>query len=247
MLFLNNEILMEHNTLNTLNLTVGYEKPIITNINCSLQKGDFITLFGSNGAGKSTLIKTLTRKITPINGEIKLEGKYLNNYASNELSKKIALVSTNNQFDLNLTVYDILALGRLPYLNLFGKLMEVDINFIDKYISLLNINELRSKYFHQLSDGQKQKILIARALIQNTPIIILDEPTTHLDIKNRVLIFKLLKEIAQSENKSIICATHELNTALDYCSKVWLIDKQNNFIDTLPNKLTLDKAYNLLF
>ncbi len=238
---------MEHKMLAISNLSIGYKKSIVKNINSSLAPGDFVVLLASNGAGKSTLIKTLTQKIESKEGEVKLESKLLSHYSKYQLSKKIAIVSTNHRFDLNLTVYDILALGRLPYLNLLGQLKAKDIEIINQYIDKLEVGQLLKKYFHQLSDGQKQKVLIARALIQDAPIIILDEPTAHLDIKNKFFIFQLLKEIAIKERKSILCATHEVDVALKHCSKVWLIDKEQRFIATTPNEININKVYSTLF
>lgn len=230
-----------------LNLDIGYSKPLVTNINATLNQGEFIVLLGSNGAGKSTFLKTLTKKVTKLEGQIKLDNNKLSNYSNQQLSQKIAIVSTNQQFDLNLTVSDILALGRIPYLNLLGKLMSKDIAVINKHTNSLDIADLLKKYFHQLSDGQKQKVLIARALIQETPIIILDEPTAHLDIKNRFFIFELLNKIAVKEQKSIICATHEIDIALKYSTKAWLIDKNRNLLTIDPKNTNTDKVYTMLF
>lgn len=238
---------MEHKVLEILNLDIGYSKPLVSNINATLNQGEFIVLLGSNGAGKSTFLKTLTKKVTKLEGQIKLDNNKLSNYSNQQLSQKIAIVSTNQQFDLNLTVSDILALGRIPYLNLLGKLMSKDIAVINKHTNSLDIADLLKKYFYQLSDGQKQKVLIARALIQETPIIILDEPTAHLDIKNRFFIFELLNKIAVKEQKSIICATHEIDIALKYSTKAWLIDKNRNLLTIDPKNTNTDKVYTMLF
>ena len=247
MLSLNNETLMNNKVLDITNLSIGYSLPIVREINCSVRKGEFVVLFGANGAGKSTFIKTILQQQARFTGEIKLNNSKLSSYSSLELAKEIAIVSTTTQFDLNLTVYDLLALGRIPYLNLFGKLNENDKKCIDKYITLLDLKHLLAQAFHTLSDGQKQKVLIARALIQDTPIIILDEPTAHLDVKNRMMIFKLLNEIATQQEKAIVCATHEIDFALKYCTSVWLIDKHQNFITDDASKFNTDTVYCNLF
>lgn len=238
---------MAKNVLEISNLSIGYSKSLVKNINCSLKEGEFVVLFGANGAGKSTFVKTILQLQAPLLGEIKLNNNKLETYSNFETSKQIAIVSTNTQFDLNLTVYDTLALGRIPYLNLLGKLRAEDSSIIKKYIRLLALSELTNQPFHELSDGQKQKVLIARALIQDTPLIILDEPTAHLDVKNRMLIFELLNNIAITEKKAIVCATHEIDIALKYSTTVWLMDKSQNFILNSSNNFTTDTVYSNLF
>lgn len=238
---------MANKLLDISNLSIGYIKPIVKNINCSLDKGEFAVLLGANGSGKSTFIKSILQYQAYLTGSIKLNDIQLNSFSNLNLAKKIAIVSTDTQFDLNLTVYDILAIGRIPYLSIFGKLKEKDLAIINKYIEALDLMLLLNQLFHQLSDGQKQKVLIARALIQDTPLIILDEPTAHLDVKNRMLIFNLLKKIAADEHKSIICATHEIDFALKNSTSVWLIDKHQNFITNKSNKFNTDMVYCNLF
>ncbi len=229
------------------NLSVGYQNTIISEVNTNLYAGDFNILLGANGAGKSTLIKTITRQIEPLIGDVFLHEKSISQFSHAEIAKEISIVSTNNNFDASLTVKDVLNLGRIPYLNFFAKLKIEDNQIVDKYIKLLELEALIKMHFNQLSDGQKQKVLIARALIQDTPIIILDEPTAHLDVKNRMLIFSLLKEIATSEHKAVICATHEIDIALKYATNVWLIDKHQNFIEDKANKFNSDTVYCNLF
>ncbi|MCT4583163.1 MAG: ABC transporter ATP-binding protein [Flavobacteriales bacterium] len=238
---------MDSQLLKINELAVGYTSTIISKINAVVKAGDFITLFGANGAGKSTLLKTILQQLPPKSGQLLLNQKNITEYSNTALAKNIAIVNTNKNFDLNLTVYDILALGRIPYLNLFGKLTQQDQEIIEKYIQELALNAIVDNYFYQLSDGQKQKVLVARALIQDTDLIILDEPTAHLDIKNRITIFQLLQNIAHKKQKAIICVSHEIDIALKYASKVWLIDKHHNFITDTPDKFNTDTIYCNLF
>jgi len=228
-------------------ISTGYQNAILTGVNTVLHAGELVILLGANGAGKSTLIKTITQQVDSLEGLIELNGKNILNFSHSAMAKEVSIVSTNNHFDASLRVKDILSLGRIPYLNFFAKLKEEDHKIISKYVKLLQLESLIENYFNQLSDGQKQKVLIARALIQNTPIIILDEPTAHLDVRNRMLIFSLLKKIAKSENKAIICATHEIDIALKYASSVWLIDKHKNFIEDSANKFNSETVYCNLF
>lgn len=238
---------MDSNILKIENLTIGYSNPLIDTINSSVNAGDFIVLFGANGAGKSTLFKTILQQIPALKGRLKLSEIDISNYSNLAISKKIAIVNTNKYFDLNLTVNDILALGRIPYLNIFGKLTKTDKEIISKYIKELDLQDLLNAYFYQLSDGQKQKVLIARALVQDTDLILLDEPTAHLDIKNRITIFELLQKIANKEQKAIICASHEIDIALKYASTVWIIDKHSNFLTDSTYKFNTDTVYCNLF
>ncbi len=238
---------MDEVILQLENLTIGYNKPLLSSINTNLLRGDFNLLLGANGVGKSTLIKTILQQIKTLSGQIKIKNKNLQEYNHTDISKLISIVTTNNNFDANLTVSDVLNLGRIPYLNFFAKMKEEDILLVNKYAHLLNLEALKQKYFNQLSDGQKQKVLIARALIQDTPIIILDEPTAHLDVRNRMLIFKLLRSIAINENKAIVCATHEIDLALKQATKVWIIDKHNNFIEDRAEKFNTEIIYCNLF
>lgn len=238
---------MDNSILNIENLTIGYSSSLMDNITCDAYAGDFIVLFGANGAGKSTLFKTILQQLSKIEGKLHLNQVDISNYSNQAISKKIAVVNTNKHFDLNLSVYDILALGRIPYLNIFGKLSKTDKNIIKQYVKELDIQDIIHSNFYQLSDGQKQKVLVARALIQDTDLIILDEPTAHLDIKNRITIFKLLQKIATQKQKAIICASHEIDIALKYASKVWLIDKHRNFITDSSKKFNSDTVYCNLF
>lgn len=238
---------MDKEVLKISNLDVGYNSVLVNNINCSLYKGQFVSMFGANGTGKSTFIKTILQQIPIKKGSVFIENKRLKNYTNLEISKLISIVYANNNIDLNLTAKDVLCLGRIPYLNILGRITKLDEDIINKYIELLNISDLLEKYFHQLSDGQKQKILLARALIQDTPLIILDEPTSHLDIKNRIEIFKLLKNISKKENKSIVCVTHEIDIAIKYSDIIWYIDKGKKFNSKLNSNVNLQQIYDVLF
>jgi len=228
-------------------LSVGYRQAILQNINTELVEQEFVILLGANGVGKSTLLKTILNHLPAINGEVILLGKEVRLYSNLEMAKKVAIVTTQKQFDYTLHVKDVLELGRIPYLNFFAKLTNTDKDIIEKYIEKFTLSALLHQKFSKLSDGQKQKVLIARALIQNTPVIILDEPTVHLDVKNRMQTFELLKNVALEENKTIICATHEIDIALRYATKVWLIDKHQNFIIDDANKFNSDTVYCNLF
>ena len=202
---------------------------------------------GANGSGKSTLLKSIVGEIPLQSGEVLLFDKQVSAYSAQEKAQTIAIVTTERNFNPYLTVWDVLVLGRIPYLNLFAQLKEEDVQIIESYVSLLGIEGWLKMKFHQLSDGQKQKVLIARAFIQDADLILLDEPTAHLDVKNRVEVFSLLQKLSKEKDKAIICATHEINIALDYSDRTWMIDKHSNFIDDKSSKFNQDIVYCNLF
>ena len=186
-----------NNILSTSNLSIGYttkkEKMVIAeNLNLNFEAGKLIALIGANGIGKSTLLRTITGIQKPLSGFIKLQEKDIHLFDSLELAQNLSLVLTEKLPPSNLTVFELIALGRQPYTNWIGKLSDEDLLQINHAMELTQITHLSSKKHHEISDGQLQKVLIARALAQDTPLIILDEPTTHLDLFHKVGVFKLL-------------------------------------------------------
>lgn len=201
---------------------------------------------GINGIGKSTLLRTLGNFQPKISGSIQIEGKELSAYNELQIASKISVVLTEPIASKNLSVYELLALGRQPYTNWLGKLADNDISIIDKSVSLLELEPFLTKKCFQLSDGQLQRVLIARALIQDTDVILLDEPTTHLDLYHKVSILKLLKSMAHETNKIILYTSHEIELAIQLCDKMLILDGTNNAFDQ-PCKLIENKNFNTLF
>lgn len=214
--------------LKTNDLTIGYrsKKQVTTiakNLNINVSAGKLICLLGKNGIGKSTLLRTLTNVQPPLNGVVKIADKLLHKIDSLELSKLLSLVLTERLPDSNLTVFELVALGRQPYTNWVGKLTANDLLLVNKALDQTNTRHLASKNYYKLSDGQLQKVLIARALAQDTSLIVLDEPTAHLDLHHTIETFTLLKELAQKFNKTILVSTHEINLALQLADTLWLM------------------------
>jgi len=173
--------------LTTSNLCVGYSskkeiKTIASNINLTLKKGELIALIGANGIGKSTLLRTLIGIQPPLSGAVILNGKNILDYDSISFAQNLSIVLTEKLPPSNLTVFEIIALGRQPYTNWIGTLTDFDIEKINEAMELTQITSLADKKHYEISDGQLQNVLVARALAQDTPLIILDEPTTHLDL-----------------------------------------------------------------
>ncbi|HGT1575348.1 TPA: ABC transporter ATP-binding protein [Clostridioides difficile] len=216
--------------LKTNNLSVGYNnKVVISNINVEVKNGEILCLLGSNGAGKTTLLRSLSKLISPIKGEIYLNGVNINCISRKALSKKMALVLTNRLLGDLMTVQDIVNIGRYPYTGFFGSLSKKDLIMVDKALESVDALHLKKRYFDELSDGEKQKVLVARALVQEPEIIILDEPTTHLDIKHRLELINILKKLSKEKSISVILSLHEIDIALKSCDKVALI-KNNKVI-----------------
>lgn len=216
--------------LKTNNLSVGYNnKVVISNINVEVKNGEILCLLGSNGAGKTTLLRSLSKLISPIKGEIYLNGVNINCISRKALSKKMALVLTNRLLGDLMTVQDIVNIGRYPYTGFFGNLSKKDLIMVDEALESVDALYLKKRYFDELSDGEKQKVLVARALVQEPEIIILDEPTTHLDIKHRLELINILKKLSKEKSISVILSLHEIDIALKSCDKVALI-KNNKVI-----------------
>lgn len=232
--------------LETKNLGIGYEKALIEPINFNINKGELIGIIGKNGIGKSTLLKTLMRIIPPLSGEILLENQNLNNLNTNNFAQKIAVVLTEKIPLSQFTVYEILKMGRFPHSNWLFKMTNKDNEVLEKVIETTQLQELVYKKAHQLSDGMLQKVMIARALVQDTPIILLDEPTTFLDLENTFQIFELLKKISQEQQKTILFSTHQLEIALQICSKIILISDSNAILET-PTYLIENNYINSIF
>ena len=241
----------KNNILSTSNLSIGYstkkEKMVIAkNLNLNFEAGKLIALIGANGIGKSTLLRTITGIQKPLNGTISLHEKDIHLYDPLELAQNLSLVLTEKLPPSNLTVFELIALGRQPYTNWIGKLSEEDFQKINQAIALTNINHLINKKHYEISDGQLQIVLIARALAQDTPIIILDEPTTHLDLMHKVAVFKLLKKLAQENEKCIFFSTHDVDLAIQMSDEM-IVMTEENVVHDQPCNLIRKGVFNSLF
>lgn len=217
--------------LEAKNLTVGYtsksQKQIIaTAIDFQLYPNKLISLLGLNGIGKSTLLRTLSGVQPILDGEILLENKSINSYTQADLATQISVVLTEKIPTNQLTVYEMVALGRIPYTDWMGNLKDTDLEIIQGALTATETVAIQHKKITQISDGQLQKVLIARAIAQDTPIIILDEPSTHLDLYNKIMLFKLLKKLCQTQNKCILFSTHDMDLALQMSDELLLMRPQ---------------------
>ena len=237
--------------LSTKNLSVGYASKkeyheVFSNINVELKKGQLVCLVGRNGIGKSTLLRTLSKMQARLQGDIFLENKNIDSYSRNDLAKIISLVLTEKIPASNLSVYELIALGRQPYTNWIGKLLKEDTDHINEALEQSHLSELAHQRCDKLSDGQLQRAMICRALAQNTDLIILDEPTAHLDVQHKIETFRLLKKIAHSLNKVILISTHEIQLATQMSDELWLMTDQE-IISGKPSELIASDQINLIF
>ncbi len=193
--------------------------------------GELVAVVGANGIGKSTLLRTLANVQNRLSGEIKVKSKELKRYSPVQLAREISVVLTEHIPAKNLSVIEVIALGRQPYTNWIGSLSEIDKEKVKEVISLVGLDTLQHKNCFELSDGQLQRVMIARALAQDTSIILLDEPTTHLDIYHKAYILKLLKTIAKKTGKAILFSTHEIDLAIQLCDKMLILDKNETTFD----------------
>lgn len=193
-------------------------------INAALHKGELVALIGKNGAGKSTLMRTLSAFQEPLDGAIIYpDGKSIQRKPS-DLCTMLAVVLTDNSNISNMTVREVVALGRTPYNNFLGHNRKRDEEIIEKAIERIGIGNLAQRDISTLSDGERQKTMIAKALAQETPVILLDEPTAFLDYRSRVQLLRELKRLAAEEQKAILLSTHDLELTLQIADKIWLID-----------------------
>lgn len=224
--------------LHVKDLHIGYErKQILSGLNFLINKGELIGLVGSNGIGKSTLLKTIIGSLKPLAGEINLSGKVLQSISQQELSKLISIVLTDKLGGFNLTVFDIVAAGRIPYLNAFGQLSEGDIEIVNESLDIIGVKHLSQNYFEELSDGQKQKILIAKSLAQQTPVILMDEPTAFLDFDSRIQLFVLLRKLSKEQQKTIIVSSHDLDVLFRNVDKVLYLKADKEYYFEAPGSI----------
>ncbi len=240
--------------LSERNITVGYtdgvnQNILFENLSIDLRAGELVCFMGPNGIGKSTLIRTLAGLQSPIDLTPACPAGRPNPLSRGEgvIPKKISVVLTDRISAVNMTVQELVTYGRYPYLDWNIKLNSRDIDMIERAIELTHIQHLVSKKLYELSDGQLQMVMIARALAQDTPVILLDEPTAHLDLNNRVEIMNLLRKLSRTEEKAILVATHELDLALQTADLVWLAGRDKKILTGIPEDLVLNGSFDEIF
>ncbi len=205
-------------------LTTGYGNRIVTpDINATLVPGELTSLLGPNGVGKSTLLRTLSTFLSPIQGEIILQGKVLKNLSASQMSRLIGVVLTERPDVQNMTVRDMVGMGRSPYTGFWGRLTSADEQYVSEAMKLAGIMALERRMFNTLSDGERQKVMIAKVLAQQTPVILLDEPTAFLDFPSKVEMMRLLRRLAHEMKIIIFLSTHDVELALQLSDRLWIM------------------------
>lgn len=233
-------------------LTTGYKarggnKVIASNLQAELCGSEMVCLLGPNGAGKSTLLRTMASLQPALSGCIEVMGRDVRSYKSYELAQLISIVLTDNSNIKNMTVEEVVSMGRNPYTGFWGKLKEKDKKMVEKSMSWIGIEELAKRKMQTLSDGERQKVMIAKAIAQETPIIFLDEPTAYLDYPSKIHMMTMLHRLSKTLRKTIFMSTHDLEHALQVADKVWLLDKELGLVTGQPEDLSLDGSIEKFF
>lgn len=239
--------------LRTYDLAVGYISRnggvgcLHKHINVELQAGEFACLLGPNGAGKSTLIKTLSGFLKPLAGEVMLLNDALPRMTEKKRAKTVSVVLTERMVISNMTVFELVALGRTPYTNFFGRINSKDHEKVQQAINDVGLAAFEQRQLMYLSDGERQKALIAKALVQDTPLIILDEPTAFLDLPSRIEIMQLLRKLTKDKKRGILLSTHDLDLALQLSDKIWLMAPGKKMEAGIPEDLVLADGFRRFF
>lgn len=232
--------------LQTRDLSIGYTqrlwspKVIAQNLNVRLDAGQFACLIGPNGAGKSTLLRTIAGMQRPLQGSVRLQGDEIRSLAAGELATRLSIVLTERISAGMMTAYALVALGRYPYTDWTGRLTSADEQAVRRAIEAVDGAHLAERQINELSDGERQKIMIARALAQDTPLILLDEPTAYLDLTRRLEIVQMLRQLAHTTGKAILLSIHDLDLALRSADVMWLMPADGRLITGAPEDLVLE-------
>lgn len=224
-------------------LTIGYTGKkqqttiIASDINATIESGQLTCLLGHNGVGKSTLLKTLTAFLPKLSGQIVIDGKDIESYTEKQLARKIGVVLTERTSVQDMTVADLVALGRSPYTGFWGRLDDEDKEMVVRAMQLAGIENLSHRYVDTLSDGERQRAMIAKALAQDTPLICLDEPTSFLDFQSKVEMLRLLRRLSNDNGKTIFLSTHDVELALQMADNLWLMEQDHKLNIGTPRQL----------
>ena len=243
---------MKETTIRLRDLSIGYPdkhntKRVAEHLNASIHSGELTCLLGTNGVGKTTLLRTLSAFQPPLGGTIDLLDRPLSTYDDRQLATVIGVVLTEKSDIRNMTVEELVGLGRSPYTGFWGTLKEGDRKIVHEAIARVRIEPLTQRMVHTLSDGERQKVMIAKALAQETPIIFLDEPTAFLDFPSKVEVMQLLHNLTHTLQKTVFMSTHDLELALQIADKIWLMDRASGLSIGTPEDLSLEGKLSSFF
>ena len=243
---------LKREILSVIDLEIGFvsrgrKRTVLTSpLNATASSGEFIAVIGHNGVGKSTLLRTITGLQSLLGGNVFIKGKNIEDYSRTDIARNVGYISTEPVSVGNMTVYDLVALGRYPHTNWIGKINDDDHNTILSSIVKVGMTDFNGKYINELSDGEKQRAMIARVLAQDTGLLIMDEPTAFLDISNKFEIVHLMHTLTRERGKTVIFSTHDLQTAINTADKIWLV-LENGIIEGAPEDLILNDSFDSLF
>lgn len=236
-------------TLSTERLTIGYRRPrhpdveVARDLDLTLQPGELVCLLGPNGAGKSTLMRTLAGMQPALSGRVLLDGREMQQLSPQDLARRLSVVLTEPVNPGSLRAYDLVALGRYPYTDWVGRLREEDRQVVERSLEAVGAVDLAHRPVSELSDGERQKVLIARALAQEPAVMLLDEPTAFLDLPRRVEVMGVLRTLARETGKSVLLSSHDLDLALRSADIIWLISADGAIRQGAPEDLVLNGAF----
>jgi len=234
--------------LQTAKLAVGYgDRTVVGEINLQAAKGQLICLLGPNGSGKSTILRCLAGLLAPLKGTVYLKGRPLSALEARSLARTLAVVLTERPSPGQVTVFELAAMGRYPYTGFLGRLSRDDLAKTWEALHLVNAHELAGRYFGELSDGEKQKVLLARALVQDPEVIVLDEPTSHLDVKHRLEVMAILRKLSRAKGITVILSLHEVDLALKYCDLALLVKEGKILAWGPPEEVLSEETVSALY
>lgn len=238
--------------LTTHDMAVGYGQGnkrtiLLSDLNLRLEQGSLVALLGKNGAGKSTLLRALTCDSQPINGSVEIDGKPSDEISKRDLSRLIALVATERIMGGAFTIRELVALGRQPHTGFLGRLSRHDDEVVRQSLEAVGIAHKAEQHVAQLSDGERQKAMIAKALAQETPIIVLDEPTAFLDVASRIETMKLLHLLAREQNKAVLLSSHDISQSLLLADELWVITQDREVVTGSTEQVVMSGAMDRVF
>lgn len=236
----------------TESLSAGYRKrksvtTVLRDVNLELHVGELVSLLGANGAGKSTLIRTICGLQPPLAGKVVIGGENVSRLTPRQLSKTIALVTTERTYAGGLTVGELVGLGRHPHTGFLGRLDEHDREIVAAAIEKVGISHKAESYVAELSDGERQKVMIAKALAQEAPVIILDEPTAFLDVASRIEVLQLLHDLARDDRRTILISSHDIQQSMALSDRLWIVSESGEIVSGVTEDLILANKISLLF
>ena len=229
-------------------LTVGYNgKPLIRDIEIGISKGEIVTLIGPNGAGKSTILKSISRQLAMISGRVEFDGKELREYSFRDLSCKMAVVLTDRLKPELMTCHDIVATGRYPYTGRLGILSRKDEEKVEAAMRAVQAEEIGNRDFNAISDGQRQRVLLARAICQEPDVLLLDEPTSFLDIRHKLELLSILRKMAKAEHLTVILSLHEIDLAMKLSDRILCVKGDRLFREGTPEEIFTEETIRELY